>query len=282
MGGQWVKKNDVFGVTYIASVANNWSATLRVRGKSGVTRTYTYRETAAKSNRTAQSFTTELIGEEGQIVGFGAAVGTVAATNRGQFYMNAFVQAENSDVELTLAHGYVYDGKSLGLGEFVEPGPGGGEGNKTALTLLSDVAGTTNTDATTGSLIAANTIRRFYGFEHFYNASADVASRTINPLLNIRWGALPTGFAGDPRIYAMAGSITLTASQEGIVFMHGEEGDGQVYQYDDGTLLRDTNLPPLPITFTEDDVAFILSNVGSGHANDRHSLFARIEEWLVL
>src|SRR3990167_6379901 len=110
-----VKIGDVYGLSCVASVATNWSATLKVRNRHGVVRKYAYRESAATSDRTAHSRTTERISEDGEIVGFACATGTVVAVKRGQFYVNVFVLGDSAsgDLEVSVAKGYVHDGKSL-------------------------------------------------------------------------------------------------------------------------------------------------------------------------
>src|SRR3990170_9070713 len=80
-----------------------------------------------------------------------------AGIKRGTVYV--VVQLASYAVTLTVARGYVYEGVPLVLGQFIEPGPGGGEG-KLSESSSSDVAGSTNTTVT---LTAANALRRYYG-----------------------------------------------------------------------------------------------------------------------
>src|SRR3990167_1552252 len=264
-----VKTGDVYGLTYVASVANNWSATLKVRNRHGVVRKYAYREDAATATRAATSFTTQRIEEDGEIVGFAAAVGSVAATKRGQFYMNAFVLGESSsgDLEVSLAKGYIYDGKSLALGDSVEPGPGGGEGFLSWVALADDVAPVDVTQV----LAAANTLRKVYGLNWVYDCAAVVATRTLNVSLRKVGLARPTGFAGTGIVWNLVG-ISLTTGEEGVLYVF----ERYSAQNDNGTVVVESTASKptvFPLWIEENDLAELFFDVAAADADDRHSIY---------
>ena len=206
-----------------------------------------------------------------------------AGIKRGTVYV--VVQLASYAVTLTVARGYVYEGVPLVLGQFVEPGPGGGEG-KLSESSSSDVAGSTNTTVT---LTAANALRRYYGFAISYNASADVATRTITPRLIAHITRVgPTGFAGALAVWE-GPVLTLTASEEGIYYVYNRgSGPGIVVLNDADTVVPQssaTEPQPFPLGIGDAGVGdqsdtTLITNIGSGHANDRYNIFTFFEEWL--
>src|SRR3990167_3447101 len=88
-----------------------------------------------------------------------------AGIKRGTVYV--VVQLASYAVTLTVARGYVYEGVPLQLGQFVEPGPGGGEGFLSWVSLAADVAPVDVTRV----LGTANTIRKIHGFVWYYDCA---------------------------------------------------------------------------------------------------------------
>lgn len=177
-----------------------------------------------------------------------------------------------------IGHGYYYNMSSPTLGYFSELGPGGGEGNKTPITLASDVAGDTDTSA---ALALADTLRRIDGFILYYHASSDVDNRTMTVRVRSPGLAVPTGFdaGNDQQVMAFAGP-TLSADQDGIVFMRPG-----IYTVvvDNNTITTSDNTTapnPFPFWVTEGDNIEIVLDITTGHANDRYSAYAFGEEWI--
>ncbi|HLB68605.1 MAG TPA: hypothetical protein VJN63_09115 [Thermoplasmata archaeon] len=275
-----VKIGDVYGLTYVASVATNWSATLKVRNRHGVVRKYTYRESAATSDRTAQSRTTERIAEDGEIVGFAAATGTVVAVKRGQFYMNVFVLGDSSsgDVEVNVAKGYVYAGKSLALGDSVEPGPGGGEGFLLTFTGANPAAGAYPSDA-----VPTNAKWRLRSYTIVLVTLATSASNRAFDLI-ANDGDTANRLAFHRNSNTQGASLTRT-------WMYQRGMDAQsvatITNSADGvTVLGSANLPPEGIILSEAAILKLVDDSGASVALQVDDNFAapiiQVEEWLVL
>src|SRR3990172_2526847 len=93
----------------------------------------------------------------------GARISTALATaKRGQIYAQLEVRnRRRPDVsEVMLCKGYVYAGNSVGDGEFIESGPGGGEGFLSWVSLAANIA---PVDVPRGAA-ATNALRQLYGF----------------------------------------------------------------------------------------------------------------------
>lgn len=220
------------------------------------------------------------LSHNGWVVGL-QATASVTATKRGQTYVDVTIGDRLTGN--VVAKGYVYDSHALSLGEYVEPGPGGGEGFLT-VTGAADVAGGTETTITPGT---TNAFRRFYGIVLYYNASVDVATRTIRIRVIQPYTSLPTGFAtaGNAVVYDSP-TLTLTASEEGTIFIHAgpHSRDGYVVVNDNGTLtVSSTATAPQPFPFDvrEGDTGMSIDTVtGAGNANDRYSIQTLFEEWI--
>lgn len=216
----------------------------------------------------------------GDIIALSVAVQD-SGVKRGQAYVSVRLTIA-SGVESWLCAGYVYDGFPLTLGHFVEPGPAGGPGNRRLLTLASDVAGNV---VTTTALAATNTVRKWYGFQWFYNASGDVAARGLVWGLRDLSSTLPTGFASGASSDALAfAGPTIDADQEGGIFVMAEDGAISHWNNDGGNLtsVSSVNGVGFPYTAMEDDLGDIILSATNGHANDRYSAYGYIEEWLVI
>lgn len=230
------------------------------------------------ADRTQQDTTFSI--PEGWLQG-GHVVQSTAGVKRGQALLDLHI-FQRGNVALPLFEGYVYQGFRFPFGMFVEPGPGGGEGHQHLLTLADDVAG--NVD-TTMQIAAVNAIRKWYGFIVYYHASSDVATRQEKGLVRALGGAPPTGFtAGSNEDQLSVTGTTLTADEEGnwgAVAFDGK--DGYSWLNDDGTLqyiASSTNPIIFPLWVTEDDLVELVIDVTNGHANDRYSAYAFIEEWI--
>lgn len=275
-----VARGDLFLVQYVASVAASWSATLKVRNAKGQIRKYRFAESASVSDRTLQTLT-QRINDDGEIVGFSAA--TASTVKRGQFFMNVPILGfPEEDVEITVAKGYLYGLHSLSLGQYVEPGPGGGEGYLFFETIGSDIAGNVGTTYTPA---VTNTRRIMYGMVWYYNASGDAANRTQSILMRRPWGATPTGFAtaAAADVWSRAGN-TMTANQEGTLFVYDPMRGAAIVSNNVAGTVSYPNITtepnPFPILLREDDPLTFVLSVTSGQAADRYSVYALIEEWL--
>jgi hypothetical protein len=80
--------------------------------------------------------------------------------------------------------------------------------------------------------------------------------------------------------------MTLTQDEEGTLFWYNPgRGDGIHAINDNGTVTQSstaTNPVPFPLLVHEDDPSHVDLVVASASANDRWSVYALVEEWLVL
>jgi hypothetical protein len=279
-------------IGHVASIATAFAAQARVVYDDGSPGVLTVPPQAVvASDRTGQVSTpSDLATQNGWIVGFALAAGVVVpggiATGRGQFFAVAVVGKRELG-GMSISRRYAYDGWPLGLGDDVEPGPGGGNGFLSWREVFHDRAG----DAATldSSLAVTNAFRRIHGVAHYYHASSDVATRTfIGPrLLNVG-PTKPTGWTTGGLTgwqFAWGGDVTLTVDEEGFFLTYSRGKDGMAVRGDNGTLTVEstaTNPTPFPLEVTEDDLAVIrFTAVTTGHANDRQSAYILTEEWLV-
>ncbi len=196
---------------------------------------------------------------------------------RGEYYMMVAVER--------LQHHYPVAASYIGvphspLGFFEHPISG--DGLTFFETIADDIAGDVTT---THALAALNAHRKVYGLVWYYHASSDVATRILSIEIRHPWGALPTGGSVgviDP-IYKFTGP-TLDQNQEGGMFFYNPgRGDGLLTLNDNGTISRQsTNTAPQPFPFIVrgDDPMTILLGTADGHANDRYSAYALVEEWI--
>jgi len=129
-------------------------------------------------------------------------------------------------------------------------------------------------------LAITNAFRRIHGFVWYYNASADAASRVLSTRLRQPGLALPTGLTTAIGVWNAA-NLTLTASEEGIVFVMRNRSILNDNSNDPTTIDSTATAPtPFPYDATEDDLADLFFDVTDANANDRHSIYLLQEEWL--
>ncbi len=250
-----------------------------VRDRSGL-RNVRLPRFGGDGTRIPEVFTGDRLLADAEIVSAVCANVTQPAENkRGRFYIEAGFGRSIEEMSPFMA-GYVYAGHAVSLGEFVEAGPGGGEGFQTNIVLAEDVAGNVNTNA---GLAVTNALRLVRGLGLLYNVSSDVDARTVQLLVRRPLGALPTGFTNvAAQIIWASPTVTLTANEDGMIY--AGEGFANVVTNDNGTLaVADNTTAPSPFPFwvTEFETgAQIRTNIGTGNANDRYSVFAIVEEWI--
>jgi len=201
---------------------------------------------------------------------------------RGTLYIEVYVGKGDAKPFYTLIGDYLStEHYPQWPGDIVERGPGGGDGFVSWIALFTNRAGDAAALAT--ALALTNTIRKVTAIVHYYNASADAATRTFQRgYLRLPGGTLPTGFASsDATITSdIAADVTLTASEEGMLYA---DAQGMV-RNDNGTPTKEsqaTNPSPLPLLLVESDpTEYVTRTVTNGNANDTQSAYARIEEWL--
>jgi len=199
--------------------------------------------------------------------------------NRGQVYVKLIVALESGIFGTVLCSDYVFSSfGQVALGTYVQPGPGGGGGNLGVVTVRFDVVPSDLIYV----LALSNTIRKIYGFIWYYNASADVASRTIAVRVRDPYGLTPTGWTGTaPADVWDSTTLTLTASEEGTLFADpkrsGSNDAGVLVIQDAGA-----NPSPFPLLVPEDDVVDLVFTVQNEEANDRDAIYILLEDWVIL
>ncbi len=279
-----VQRGDDIRITYIASTApENVRVRFHVLYDDGSEEDLLLLVSTFTANRTAQSSVREAGATAKRtgrivtgIVGFGGAL------KRGQFYVTMDLFRGNEAVA-NLCRDYLYSMHTLPLGQFVDPGPGGGEGHLTWRAVADDIAPADITER----LAAANAFRRIYGFVWYYHASGDTASRLMRATMRAPGPSIPTGFSINEDVNnPHSQDITLTANQEGILFAYKSRGgDGFSGRNDNAVLSAEspTSNPVIfPLDITDDDLWEIFFNVTAEEAADRHSIFIHQEEWLLI
>lgn len=197
-----------------------------------------------------------------------------AGVKRGQAYV--LLRMVYAGRTFRIARGYAYDGHPVGLGEDVEPGPGGGEGFRSWVSLAADIAPVDLLRV----LAAANAYRRIHGYAWYYNAAAVAATRTLDVAFRRPGLAVPTGFTGQGVVW-QALTTTLTTGEEGLNFANSRMSISN----DNGTISigNITTAPnPFPYDAEENDLAEMNFDVLAAEATDRHSIYLDQEEWLMI
>lgn len=193
---------------------------------------------------------------------------------RGQVYVRLFMDPFGP----LLCKDYVYsDFGQVALGTYIESGPGGGSGNLRIVTLAAEGVPATFTV----SLAVSNIIRCVRSFALYYEASVDVATRVCDSQLYGPLGALPTGFTSGADIVWEATVLTLTSDQAGCEFADEQRAGIN----DNGTITVDdqsTDPTPFPLWIAEGDQSVLRFGAQTPHANDRWTVYALYEDWVVL
>jgi hypothetical protein len=113
-----------------------------------------------------------------------------AATKRGQFYAVGIVGKRELG-GMSISRGYAYDGWPLGLGDDVESGPGGGEGNRRILSLGDPAAGAEFTSQT----VPTNALWKARGFSCIDGLVTDATAG--NRVLEVRLSDGAAFYAGE-------------------------------------------------------------------------------------
>ncbi len=270
-----VKQKDLLDVRTRSSVVVGISALFTVLHRDGRLRTYPWNDTTT-TNRVAQFQPTNPMPDDGIVVGLNVEV--PLGIERGQVYAEAFITDGATGLARTwLGKGYVYDQHFVGLGEFEESGPGGGEGHLNWRVIADDIAPAASTIRL---LAVANGFRRIHGFVWYYHSSSDVATRILRVFVRAPGPSLPTGFS-IPEIVNLPHSdnLTLTANEEGILY-----SSAKMASRNDATTMSTENAatqPQIwPVDMEEDDLMELFFSVTDGESADRNSIFILQEEWI--
>ncbi len=277
-----VYDRDELRILSVSSAAAILRARVTVEFDDGRFTHYEFEHTS-NSNRTLKDDDFGLFGETpGTIVR--AVVAPVTNLKRGQCFVELAIINQGRTMQL-LAQGYIHDSNTIALDQFVEVGPGGGGGDTAYRTIADDIA---PADITT-TLAVTNALTRVDGFIWYYHCSGDIADRTLRVFFrNIGLG-LPTGMTSGinttPRAWPNSAALTLSANEEGMIFVNGAAKPAYSAFRDNGVITIENNasIPsPFPLWIREDDVAQLFFDVTDEEAADRHSIFLIQESWIDL
>ncbi len=169
------------------------------------------------------------------------------------------------------------------LDRFRQTGPGGGTGFKQNRVIANDIA-PADVEHTLG---VSGALRRIDGFIWYYHCSGDVADRTLRAFLRSPGDGLPTGMTegGNTTVgrWPTSSVLTLSANQEGVIYVNANTGKSYSTNVDNGVLVKEsssTQPDALPYWAQENDVGEIFFDVTDEEAADRHSIYIIEEEWL--
>lgn len=283
--GTPVFRGDKFAVTYRASKAptSDLLGTLWYRefGSTRIQRRQ-IREAVLDftSNRSAVTkIDPAIVLKDGEVMGL--EVTGFADMKRGQFFARASISL-GSVQERSLASGYIYHNRSLALGDREEPIEGKGFIHKNA---IADDVTPVDIEHTLGVTAA---LRRIDGFIWYYHCSSDVANRTLRVSARDFGEGLPTGMTSGGntlnQVFPSAGVLTLSANEEGMIYVSAQNGSRISVSLDNGVkTTEDTSVAqPLPFPYwaSEADVGELFFDVQLAEAADRHSIYIIEEEWI--
>ncbi len=280
--GSYVEAGDYLFLKYAASVAPSVMAGfIEVEDKRGRVQPYEVEVKEFTIDKTIQSNEEKAveIQQDGKIVG-GGIRRNADALRRGQCYAILDVQ-RRLGADLLVAKGYVYSTNPIGLGEFTEAA--GGMGNLYWNAIANDVAPGASLSK---NLATTNARRIIWGFAWYYHSSGDTATRVLRARVQDFAPARPTGMTSGIKTspWLNPGTTSLTANQEGTIYVMGfDKGGAFVSAVDDGVINvgnTGTQASIFPLSVIEDDDAKLLLTVVDPHANDRHSAYILIEEWM--
>ncbi len=275
----WAGAEDVVSFRALGNVATTVQCYLLIRRRVDENLEWINVPSITTTADRVSRVTTKTIDHEGEIVN--ATVGIVAGgvpAEPGRIYVEARLFRGGKTAIQTLFTGKLYDHHDPSLGMF--EGPVDGRGYRHFHIIADDVAGDVTTTFTPA---VTNAFRRLLGIVWYYHASGDAATRTLSTIWRRPWGATPTGFTvgSNEDVFNTANPV-LTVNEEGSIFMYNG-GSSFRSQNDNGvvTLSDMSAVPvPLPLDVREDDPLTILFATTNGHANDRYSAYALIEEWV--
>jgi len=266
-------------VQYASNTGAQVRAWARVYYDNGVDSTlYVPDQTLTGGRTTAVLTPSEVAVADGWIVD--AVVECISANvQRGEAYVKLIAALPTLIFGTVLCCDYVYSTfGTVSLGTYIQPGPGGGGGFLHWAAIKSEGAPA----AFLFTFAVSNLIRLVQEVVWYYVSSSTVASRTLQLRLRSPGGGVPTGFQADEIREVWTGSdITLTADQDGIVFMDtrrtGSTDNGAV-SIQDGA----TNPTPLPKLIAEEDTLILSGNLANPEATDVDVCWGLFEDWVIL
>ncbi len=137
------------------------------------------------------------------------------------------------------------------------------------------------------TLGVANALRRIDGFIWYYHCSSDVASRALRATLRDVGDGLPTGMTSgintSIKNYPSAGVLTLTANEEGVIYVNAATGKSFAASLDNSALTIEditTEPDPFPYWAQPSDVGELFFLHANEESADRETIYIIEEEWI--
>lgn len=257
----------------ISDAAVTLRAWARVVYDDGQSQLLTVPEVPRAGDRTAEvNGSTDVVIKDGWVVN--AEVEMVPDDiKRGQTYVRLAIEPFGC----VLLNDYCFSGfGTVSLGTYVPPGPAGGSGNLRWVAIKAE--GVPADFAYTAAV--SNVLRRIREINWYYACDATVSSRTPNLIIESPGAGLPTGYAAGAPRSVLGFGITLTANQDGILFMnesrHGVNDNGV-------TTVVDNSTSPvyMPIWVSEDNILVIVGDVTNEQAGDFDVCWGLFEDWVL-
>ncbi len=201
-----------------------------------------------------------------------------AENERGLQYL--FIYVKDRALQFPLFSGYI-GARRIALG--VHEDSLDGRGRVSWLPVADDIAPANIVE----NLAVARAFRKIYGFVWYYHASGDTADRTLRASIRDVGDGLPTGMTSGAktthRFWPNAGVLTLSANQEGYIYVNAVEGEDFAVSADEGSLTienRSSVSTPFPIWVQGNDIGKMAFTVTAEEAADRHSIYILVEEWI--
>lgn len=256
-------------VRSIASSTNEWSARIRLENGESLVVTSTH----------AGDRTGDLDLSQGEIHAKSEVVELIvqiaSGVKRGQFYCD--VGLNDGTFTSPLAKGYVYDGHALSLGQFVEPGPGGGDG------FPRNVGDETLNDSDKTFTVPTNAIWEIRAIRIKFNTSATAGTRVpawiiADDLGVVRHAVNPGGVAASQEVlYEVGPFYRRTTNAAGDTAFALADDDGSAV----GTTSYAFPLS-LPIRMYEGWTIRFFDQAAIDVAADDMLVRIGVEEWLVI
>ncbi len=276
-----VRQGDFFRAVAVSSLAIDVSVKILIELDSGRLREYGG-TLVTPSNRTGSSITMGNIEGNGHVVRGSMSV-LVGTPQRGEVFLLLETRDRNGITVDMLINDYIYGNHIPSFPNVIGPGPGDGAGFIKPRVVADDIAPV----AIQETFAAQNTLRRIDGFIWYYHCSSDVASRTLRAFVRDLGIGLPTGMTSGlnttPTFYPSAGALTLTANEEGMIYVNATSGKSFAVSIDNGARTVEditTDPDPFPYWANKADVGEILFQVDAAEAADRHSIYIIQEEWI--
>ena len=266
-------RGDQFRVVYIASIApaqlRAWISYIDDQGEDHILRIPQQAAADLSSDRTTQTIRGERATSEGWITG--GEIGGDGGTNqkRGQFYCFLTI-AHGGTTQQVLGRGYFYPNHAVSAGDFVEAGPGGGEGYVRTVTGTNPAAG-----AEVAETVPTNVRWRLKTFTVVFVADANSGNRLTNLIVDD--GATAN------RKWVGRTNINVTLSQtRTLVFQRGAQlpGTGFAAVTDTDSLLIGSQIPQASGILLVEGDRIRTATDGILAGDDYAAPIFEVEEWI--